>query len=208
MENSSLRFCVTSPLYRALFFFSTSSLGFTFGCRRNQMILKQTNKQDCISSRIQFCTPKPACSSGQDISGTYTRGNDNQGVCKTHVRGQWEHSVLLCRESALPSEMGLCCSCCTLGTEEAAVDRRGAVRLGKEHRPDGLCSQAASLEEWIEATSVSGMLVGCVGWVSVDSGERTKKTDKSNGHLTQSVRLMGIKASYWTEHFKTRSSAF
>lgn len=218
MENSSFRLCVTSLLYSALFFFccfffSTSSLGFTFGCRKKQMILKQTNKQRGEHLKPHTILYTQAClfqwpGHIWHLHQKKWQPRSLQNSCQERKLGTENTVTSVCRESALPSETGVHCSCCTLGTAEGAMDPRGAVQLGREHRPDGLCSQAASLEEWIKATSVSGMLVGWVGRVSVDWRKNKEKTDKSNGHLIQGVRLMGIKASCWTENFKTRSSAF
>lgn len=194
-------------------FFNTSSLGFTFGCRRNQMILKQTNKQESISSHIQFCTLKPACSSGQDISGTYTRGNGNQGVCKTHVRkgswGQWKHSVLCMERTCSAIRNG-----CTLLTLYSGHSRRcrGAQRCcpAGQRAPARWALLPGSFSGGADQSYISLRHACWLGGTGVCWlwRKNKEKADKSNGHLTQSVRLMGIKASYWTEHFKTRSSAF
>lgn len=182
---------------------------------------KQIKKQ--WANRIQFCTFKSICSTGHNISGSCSRGNDDWGVCKNHVRkGSWVNvtTILirllsysptgntmssLCRKAASPSEMDVCCSRCTWGMSECVMDPSAAAQPSTKQWSDGLSSQGDSLEGWAIAAPMSVTLVGCVEQVS---GKRTSRSDKDSRQLTQAwEKKMGGEIFYWIECSQPRSSA-
>lgn len=179
------------------------------------MILKQTNKQtkrrasQVTYNFVHSSLPVPVTRTYLALTPEEMATKESAKLMSGKEVGDWKHSVFCvyricsairngCTLLMLYSRHSRRCRgpqrCCPAGQRAPA---RWALLPGSFS--GGVDQSYISLRHacWLGGTSV------CWLW-----RKNKEKTDKSNGHLIQSVRLMGIKASCWTENFKTRSSAF